>query len=323
MWSCAGIPSDLHHRARGRHCDSRHLRERRFREHPDVVRRIRLHQGVTVRRGATVPCLDEQSSGDRWPVRVRYRRRASGDVHPGAAGSVDRSDSGGVRGAAGWADRLTTSGGRVEPSAPRALGRMVVGPSGDGLREGAGLGGATRERTTWVRAGSTAGAGVLGAGSACVRTAAGSAGAGAAATGVGAGATSAGAGAGEIGGRRLNGLGRLGGLICLGGRPRVPRDGVRPRPRDAECGPPGRLRSTPTGWRRRYLVFQRVRATPCSSSRVPWRARALEFSLEPKRSLTSRPRTFGGHSFLFFHNYGLFPTARSRTTAMSASLTLA
>jgi hypothetical protein len=70
-------------------------------------------------------------------------------------------------------------------------------------------------------------------------------------------------------------------------RQRVPRDVVRPRRRAVECGPPGRLRSTPRDSRRRCLVFGRVQATLCSLARVLWRARALVFSLEPKRSLTS------------------------------------
>jgi hypothetical protein len=75
--------------------------------------------------------------------------------------------------------------------------------------------------------------------------------------------------------------------------------------------------------RHRCLVFGRVRATPCSSARALWRARALEFSLAPKRSLTSCPRTFGGHSFLFFHNYGVLLVARPRNTATSDSPTRA
>jgi hypothetical protein len=66
-----------------------------------------------------------------------------------------------------------------------------------------------------------------------------------------------------------------------------------------------------------------VRATLCSLTRALSRARALEFSLAPKRSLTSCPRTFGGHSFLFFHNYGLLLVARPCSTATSDSATLA
>jgi hypothetical protein len=107
------------------------------------------------------------------------------------------------------------------------------------------------------------------------------------------------------------------------GRQRVPRDVVRPRRHVGGCGPPERLRSTPRDSRRRCLVFGRVPATLCSLARVLWRARALVFSLEPKRSLTSCSRTFGGHSFLFFHNCGVFPVARPRNTATSDSATLA
>jgi hypothetical protein len=107
------------------------------------------------------------------------------------------------------------------------------------------------------------------------------------------------------------------------GRQRVPRDVVRPRRHVVGCGPLGRLRWTPRDWRRRCLVFGRVQATLCLLARVLWRARALVFSLEPKRSLTSCSRTFGGHSFLFFHNCGVFPVARPRNTATSDSATLA
>ena len=100
-----------------------------------------------------------------------------------------------------------------------------------------------------------------------------------------------------------------------------PRDEARPRQRVGGCGRPGRPRWTPTDLRRRYLISGRVRATPCSSDRVPLRARALEFSLAPKRSLTSRARTFAGHSFLFFHNYGLLLIERLPNTARSLSCT--
>lgn len=102
---------------------------------------------------------------------------------------------------------------------------------------------------------------------------------------------------------------------------RGPHGEVRRRRRAGGCGRPVRLRSTRTGSRRRYLVSERVRATPCSSARALLTARALVFSLAPKRSLTSRTRTFGGHSFLFFHNYGLFPIVRPRITARSSSPT--
>jgi hypothetical protein len=98
---------------------------------------------------------------------------------------------------------------------------------------------------------------------------------------------------------------------------------IHPRRRVDECDPPVRLQSTPTDSRRRYLVFGRVRATLCSLTRALLRARALEFSLAPKRSFTSCPRTFGGHSFLFFHNYGLLLVARPCKTATSDSPTLA
>jgi hypothetical protein len=107
------------------------------------------------------------------------------------------------------------------------------------------------------------------------------------------------------------------------GRQRVPRDVVRPRRHAVGCGPPGRLRSTPRDSRRRCLIFGRVPATLCWLARVLWRARALVFSLEPKRSLTSCSRTFGGHSFLFFHNCGVFSVARPRNTTTSDSATLA
>jgi hypothetical protein len=46
---------------------------------------------------------------------------------------------------------LELSGGRCAPSPlapPRGVGRIVVGPSGETVRVGAGFGGATRERTT-------------------------------------------------------------------------------------------------------------------------------------------------------------------------------
>jgi hypothetical protein len=102
---------------------------------------------------------------------------------------------------------------------------------------------------------------------------------------------------------------------------REPHGEVRRRRRVGGCGRPERLRSTRTGSMRRYLVSERVRATPCSSARALLTARALVFSLAPKRSLTSRTRTFGGHSFLFFHNYGLFPIVRPRITARSSSPT--
>jgi len=118
---------------------------------------------------------------------------------PGGGGIGRPLGLSGRPGGGGIGRPVDDSGGRVEPSAPRALGRMVVGPSGDGLREGVGLGGATRDRTTWVRAGSTAGAaGALGAGSACVVRTAASTGASVAATGAGVGAASGGALAGEI-----------------------------------------------------------------------------------------------------------------------------
>lgn len=60
---------------------------------------------------------------------------------------------------------LELSGGRWLPSPlapPRGVGRIVVGPSGETLREGVGFGGATRERTTLgpLGAASVAGASV-------------------------------------------------------------------------------------------------------------------------------------------------------------------
>jgi hypothetical protein len=72
---------------------------------------------------------------------------------------------------------LGLTGGRCPPSAPvvRGVGRIVVGPSGETLRDGAGLGGTTRERTTWGRTvgasatgADTAGAGAAGASGAAV-----------------------------------------------------------------------------------------------------------------------------------------------------------
>jgi hypothetical protein len=82
------------------------------------------------------------------------------------------------------------SGGRFAPSPspapPRWVGRIVVGPSGETLRVGAGLGGTTRERTTFAAlaagatgAGATA-AGVVSTGAALGATDATRAGAGAA-----------------------------------------------------------------------------------------------------------------------------------------------
>ena len=61
------------------------------------------------------------------------------------------------------------SGGRLDPSPspapPRCVGRMVVGPSGETLRVGAGFGGVTRDRTTRgaSAAGVTGAAGATGA----------------------------------------------------------------------------------------------------------------------------------------------------------------
>jgi hypothetical protein len=111
---------------------------------------------------------------------------------PGGGGIGRPVALSGRPGGGGIGRPLDDSGGRVEPSpAPRVLGRMVVGPSGDGFRDGTGLGGTTRERTTWVRAGSTAAAGALGAVSTW-GAATGAAGADATAAGAGAGATSGG-----------------------------------------------------------------------------------------------------------------------------------
>jgi hypothetical protein len=105
---------------------------------------------------------------------------------------------------------LGLTGGRCPPSpVGRAVGRIVVGPSGETLREGAGLGGATRDRTTWGRtvvasvtgadaaaAGSTETSGVVVTVAAGTATGASGAGAGVLVTRVGRGAGSAGASAG-------------------------------------------------------------------------------------------------------------------------------
>lgn len=61
----------------------------------------------------------------------------------------------------------------------------------------------------------------------------------------------------------------------------------RRRPLADGCGRPGRPRWTRTGSRHRFLISERARATPCSSSRVPSRARVPGSSSAPKRSLTS------------------------------------
>ena len=84
---------------------------------------------------------------------------------------------------------------------------------------------------------------------------------------------------------------------------RVGRHGAAHQHRLAvECGRPVRLQWTPRGSTRRYLVFGRDRVTLCSLDRVLWRARVLESSSAPKRSLNSRARTTCEHSYLFFHN---------------------
>ena len=67
----------------------------------------------------------------------------------------------------------------------------------------------------------------------------------------------------------------------------VPDVEGRRRPLVDGYGRPGRPRWTRTGSRHRCLVSERARATPCSSSRVPSRARVLGSSSAPKRSLTS------------------------------------
>jgi hypothetical protein len=84
---------------------------------------------------------------------------------------------------------------------------------------------------------------------------------------------------------------------------RVGRHGAARQHRLAvECGRPVRLQWTPRGSTRRCLVFGRDRVTLCSLDRVLWRARVLESSSAPKRSLNSRARTTCEHSYLFFHN---------------------
>ena len=65
------------------------------------------------------------------------------------------------------------------------------------------------------------------------------------------------------------------------------RDAGRRRRHDGGCGRPGPPRWKPTHSRRRCPVDRRGRATPCSSSRVPSRARVPGSSSAPKRSLTS------------------------------------
>lgn len=71
------------------------------------------------------------------------------------------ADSGGRMGGGGIGRPVADNGGAVRaspsPAAGRCVGRMVVGPSGDTVRTGAGFGGAVRVRTT---RGASAGAGV-------------------------------------------------------------------------------------------------------------------------------------------------------------------
>ena len=100
---------------------------------------------------------------------LRARHLASDDERRAAAESDDRWGSWDDREVAGWDDQSALSGGRFAPSPspapPRWVGRIVVGPSGETLRVGAGLGGTTRERTTFAAlAAGAAGAGATAAG---------------------------------------------------------------------------------------------------------------------------------------------------------------
>jgi hypothetical protein len=96
---------------------------------------------------------------------------------------------------------VALSGGRFAPSpsaAPlRWVGRIVVGPSGETLRVGAGLGGATRDRTTFAALAAGAGASVATGAGATSAGAVGATGAEVALMGA-AGASSTGAVAGAV-----------------------------------------------------------------------------------------------------------------------------
>lgn len=80
------------------------------------------------------------------PVALGMGRRT-----PGGGGMGRPVALRGRPGGGGMGRPLELSGGRWLPSPlapPRGVGRMVVGPSGETLRVGTGLGGTTRERTT-------------------------------------------------------------------------------------------------------------------------------------------------------------------------------
>ncbi|HEV3268874.1 MAG TPA: hypothetical protein VGZ68_10775 [Acidimicrobiales bacterium] len=104
--------------------------------------------------------------GPPRPVALGMGRRI-----PGGGGMGRPVELRGRPGGGGMGRPVELSGGRFcpspSPAPPRWVGRIVVGPSGETLRLGAGLGGTARERTTLGALSSATGgvgdAGVVGA----------------------------------------------------------------------------------------------------------------------------------------------------------------
>ncbi len=243
---------------------------------------------------------------------------------PGGGGMGRPVELMGRPGGGGMGRPVELNGGRFDPSAsagpPRWVGRMVVGPSGEAVRIGAGLGGTTRERTTLAAgAAGTSGEGAAAAGAAA--SAVPFIGAGATARVARTGASSGGA-TGASGTTDLAVLvataARSGFSLSAGNDRRSPSASARRRMRSAWAssmdadGLDAPIPSFCASASNSLLV--RPSSLESSCTRIFFGAKTV---------LLVRTRTFVGHSFLFFHNYSLLLAASARSVETSPSCTAA
>ena len=242
---------------------------------------------------------------------------------PGGGGMGRPVELMGRPGGGGMGRPVELSGGRFDPSPsaapPRWVGRIVVGPSGEAVRIGAGLGGTTRDRTTLAAGGATtSGVGAAAAGATVsVAPFIGATGATARVTRTGA---SRGGGAGASGAADFVVLVATAAFSALsasaGTARRSPSASARRRMRSAcasSMDADGLDAPIPSFWASASnSLLVRPSSLESSCTRIFFGAKTF---------LLVRARTFAGHSFLFFHNYSLLLAASARSVETSPSCT--